>query len=333
MKTRTPLFSWLLVMAFVITGLSLVLVRAGYAASPTSTPTVTSTAAQGASPSATPAAGQPTPEVKSEGAKQVQPGVESNIEEKAAEKRAQLLKDAQAALDDTHKALEALERGKKDEAIAALERVTGKLDLIVAREPSLSLAPVVVTTIVRDLYSQSETVKEAVRLAKGDLNAGRVQQARRLLSGLASEADVQVTSIPLATYPAAIKAVAPLIDAGKIDEAKAALELGLRTLVVQDFITPLPKPGAQAILEEAEKLAEKSGRNEEENRKLHDLLEDARRELQIGELLGYGMSGDYKSVYVQLDEIEKKTGGGKSGKGFFDRIKGSLKNLKDQLSS
>src|SRR5581483_6966839 len=199
MKTRTPLFSWLLVMAFVITGLSLVLMRSGYAALPTSTPKVTSTAAQSISPSTTPAAGQPTPEVKSGGAKQVQPGVESNIEKKAAEKRAQLLKDAQAAVDDTHKALDALEHGKKDEALAALERVTGKLDLIVAREPSLSLAPVDVTTIVRDLYSQPETVKEALRIAKDDLNAGRVQQARRLLSGLASEADVQVTNIPLAT--------------------------------------------------------------------------------------------------------------------------------------
>ena len=35
--------------------------------------------------------------------------------------------------------------------------------------------------------------------------------------------------IPLATYPAAIKAVAPLIDAGHMEEAKAALEAALNT--------------------------------------------------------------------------------------------------------
>ena len=67
-----------------------------------------------------------------------------------------------------------------------------------------------------------------------------MQQARALLSGLASESELQVTNLPLATYPAAIKAVAPLIDAGKKDEAKAALQLALNTLVVERFITPLP---------------------------------------------------------------------------------------------
>lgn len=74
MKTRTPLPNWLLVMAFIITGLSLVLVRAGYAASPASSPTIVAPT-HTTSPSTTPAAEQPTPEVKSEGAKQAQPGM------------------------------------------------------------------------------------------------------------------------------------------------------------------------------------------------------------------------------------------------------------------
>src|SRR5205085_370381 len=123
----------------------------------------------------------------------------------------------------------------------AAEHVTGKLDLIVAREPALALARINVVTIIRDLYSNVDTVKAAVRQAKDYLAEGKVQEARALLNGLASEAENQVTNIPLATYPAAIKTIAPLIDAGKIDEAKTALQTALNTLVIQSFITPLPK--------------------------------------------------------------------------------------------
>ena len=139
-----------------------------------------------------------------------------------------------------------------------------------------------------------------------------------------------MTNIPLATYPAAIKTIAPLIDAGKIDEAKTALQTALNTLVIQSFITPLPKIRAEAMLGEAEKLAEKSDRKDEENKKLKDLVESARRELQLGEALGYGNKNDYQPLYAQLDEIQKKTEGGKSGKGFFDKIKESLSKSTDR---
>ena len=85
------------------------------------------------------------------------------------------------------------------------------------------------------------------------------------------------------------------------------------------------------MLGEAEKLAEKSVRTADENKKLHGLVEDARHELQLGEVLGYGTKDDYKVLYMQLDDIQKKTEAGKSGDGFFDKIKESLRNLKDRI--
>ena len=218
-------------------------------------------------------------EPKSDGAKSVNSEVQSEVEKKAAEKRAQLLKDAQSALEETQKAVAALDQGKKDDALAALERVTGKLDLILARDPKLALAPISVATIVRDLYSTPEVAKEAVKTAKSCLSDGKVQQARALLGPLASEQEVQVSNIPLATYPLAIKAIAPLIDAGKIKEAKTALQSALNTIVVESYITPLPRLRTKAMLGEAEKLAEKSVRTADENKKLHGLVEDARHEV------------------------------------------------------
>lgn len=287
-------------------------------------------------PSAPAEATKPTPqqpEPQSEQSKAVNPQVQTEVEKQADAKRAQLLKDAQVAIDETHKALTALDQNKNDEALAALEKVTGKLDLILARDPNLALAPVSMATIVRDLYANQDTVKDAVKEARSELSDGKVQRARALLGDLASEIELQVTNIPLATYPAAIKAVAPLIDAGKKDEAKTALQTALNTLVIERFITPLPTVRATAMLDEAEKLAEKNGRSSDENKKLHDLVENARQQLELGETLGYGVPEDYKPLYAQLDEIQRKTEGGKSGKGIFDAIKASLKGLKDRILS
>jgi hypothetical protein len=135
-----------------------------------------------------------------------------------------------------------------------------------------------------------------------------------------------VTNIPLATYPDAIKRAAKLIDEEKMDEAKKELQLALNTLVVTDTIIPLPVTTAEKYLKEAETLAEKGDRSKEENERLADLLKDARTELEFAQALGYGSKKDFKNLYKQLDQIEDKTKGGKSGSGFFDKIKGYLKD-------
>jgi hypothetical protein len=100
---------------------------------------------------------------------------------------------------------------------------------------------VAVVTTVRDLYATVDAVKAAVKQAKDDLANNQVQQARALIEGLTSQAEIQVPDVPLATYPAAIKALVPLIDAGKTDKAKAALYAAVNTLVVEHYVIPLPK--------------------------------------------------------------------------------------------
>lgn len=118
------------------------------------------------------------------------------------------------------------------------------------------------------------------------------------------------------------------LDENNIDEAKTTLQNALDTLVVvTEAVIPLPVVRAEQMLKEAEKLAEKEDRNDEENDKLSDLLEEARTQLKMAELLGYGDEESFKSSYKQLDAITKKTEGGKSGKGFFDKIKQTLSDL------
>lgn len=151
---------------------------------------------------------------------------------------------------------------------------------------------------------------------------GEIQKARPLVAKLASEIVLRTTNIPLATYPDAIKAVAPLIDEGKIEEAKSALQAALNTLVVTtDEVIPLPILRAEYLLGEAEALAENEERTPKDNERLADLLEGARKQLKMAELLGYGTKESFQAMYEQLDKIEKKTIGGKGGKRWFDKIK------------
>ncbi|MDQ1471276.1 MAG: hypothetical protein QOJ99_2756 [Bryobacterales bacterium] len=274
------------------------------------------------------AAGKPAAEQKSGESKSVDSRVAGEVERMEAEKRATLLQDAKSAIDETYNALAALDKGDKQSALAALERVTGKLDVLVARDPKLANAPMAVSTVVLDLYATPATVKSVVAKARSDLASERVQDARHLVENLASEADIQVTGIPLGTYPAAIRAVAPLVDAGKLDAAKAALYAALHTLVVDIYVVPLPKVRADAMIAAANEIANKRDRNDDDKAKLRGYIEATRVELQLAEALGYGTKDSYKPLYAEIDDIQKKAEGGASGKGLFDKLRQSVKNFK-----
>lgn len=268
------------------------------------------------------------PQTQSKATESVQPQVDKKAAKKAAEKRKKITAEAVAAIDETMKALKLLDEKETKEALAALERATGKLDLILARDPSLNLAPVDVEVVTYDLLADLDTIKAVIKQAKDYLEDGEIQKARPLVANLASEIVFRTTSIPLATYPDAIKAVAPLIDEGKLDEAKAALQTALNTLVVTtDDVIPLPALRAKHLLNNAEALAENEKRTDKDNETLTKQLEEARKQLKMAELLGYGDKKSFKSMYEQLDQIEKKTAGGKSGKGWFDKIKQHLSDL------
>ena len=268
------------------------------------------------------------PQTQSEASQPVQPKFDKFAAEAVAVILKALVAEAAAALAETHKALKALESKKPDVALKALAEVTGKLDLIVARAPKLAQAPVETEVVTYDLLTDPDTIEKITKEAKTYLNDGEIQKARPLVANLASEIQYRTLHIPLETYPAAIKAIAPLIDAGKIDEAKAGLLAALNTRVVTtDAGMPLTKMRAEFLVKEAQELAEKKDRSTEENHKLANHLQAARQQLQIAELLGYGKKKDYNPMYEQIREIEEKSAGGKSGTGWFDKIKQQRSNL------
>ncbi|MGK7025493.1 YfdX family protein [Pseudomonas aeruginosa] len=168
------------------------------------------------------------------------PQVDDKVAREAAKKRAELAQDAITALAKTHEALILLDAKKTKEALAALELASGKLELVLAREPKLALAPVDVSVITHDIHADVESVKKAVKLSRELLDDDEVQKARPIVANLASEIVIETDNLPMATYPAAIKSAARLIDSGKIDNAKAELARALNTLVVTSVAFPLP---------------------------------------------------------------------------------------------
>jgi hypothetical protein len=247
--------------------------------------------------------------------------------------RGRMIEEAVSAIQETQNALMAIDRNQRQQALDALARATGKLEILLAREPSLALAPVDVSVVTRDVVGDERALEALRKRAEEALERGRLQEARRLISDLASETVVSVSNLPLATYPAAIKTAAAQLDRGQTEAAKATLQTALNTLVVQETIFPLPLQRAQVALNEAKRLAEKANRTEADNRRLALLLANARREIRFGQSLGYGIEDDMRQLLAEVDQIESRTSGQKHGRGFFDRIDGLFDKARQSSQS
>ncbi|MBF0348655.1 MAG: YfdX family protein [Magnetococcales bacterium] len=268
------------------------------------------------------------PQKQSAATDSVKTEVEGASSDMVLEKRKKILEEASTALSETETALKALGEKKPDVAISALEKATGKLELILARDPGLALAPVDTSVVTYDLLANIDTVKAMIHDAENYLEDGEIQKARPIVRNLASEIVYQSRNIPLATYPAAIKAVVSLIDKGEIDNARIALQSALNTLVVTtDKVIPLPKLRTEHLLKKAEELANKKDRSPEEDKTLEEEVAAVRDQLKLAELLGYGDKESYKPLYTQLGEIEEKISGGKSGRGWFANIREKVSEM------
>ncbi len=246
---------------------------------------------------------------------------------KTADKRKEIVEEAVSTFRETQDALKDLDEGKNKEALACLERATGKLDILLARDPKVALIPIDVRVVTSDVYGSLDAIKKARQEAQKLLVDGQVQQARRILANLGSEMIISTTNLPVASYPAALKNAAKLIDENKVSEAKEVLQTALNTMVVTDVVIPLPVVHAQIALEKADELAKNAKRTEDQNKQLTELLNGADEDIKFAEALGYGKQADFDSFHKQIAEIRQKTSNGKSGVGFFDQIKTYMESM------
>ena len=244
--------------------------------------------------------GEPPPQQK-EITESVQSKVDAERRDMVETKRKTMLDEAISAVEETTKALSALEKNNKDEALAALQKAIGKLEILVSRDPKVALTPVGVDLITHDIYASLPAIERAKDEAEDLLEGGKVQKARPLIQDLASEIVIRTTNVPVGTYPSAIKAVVPLIDADKMDQAKEALQQALNTLVVTENVIALPLLRAELMLERADELAQKPSKTGAEQEEAKRLMVNARYQLTLAEALGYGEKHDYEQLTGMLD--------------------------------
>lgn len=291
----------------------------------------------------------------------VQPSVREEAGRQLEAGRDRLVADAIAALNETEKAVRALEQNDTAAALEALAVATGKLELVVARNPDLALAPVDVGLVMRDVLGDIETI-EAMRERIEDLvDDGDLQRARPLMRDFGNEIVIQTTSLPLATYPDAIKIASQMIDRGDVAGAQATLATALSTLAVTETRIPLPILRAELMLEQANALLNPetagdaasvatasatagtsdaaaeatgtmaNGMTGQDAPTPREYIEAARLQLEKAEALGYGVSEDYVALQRDLEELEERLNADESTGGVFSRITDSFEELRSRI--
>ena len=243
----------------------------------------------------------------------------------------QIAKEAVDAVMATQTALKALANNQPKQAQAALQVASGDLHLLLARDPALELVPIDIKIQVLE----GPTDLKVIKSLKTDLDAlisdNRFQDARPIIDSLVDEIRVTVASLPMGTYPAAIDRVAPLIDAGKLAEAKQELIKALDTLVYEQDITPLSIIRAEDKLNQAFQIEHKDDLTKQDTKdKIAHLVTDANQDINVAEALGYGTKKDYKILYDGMDALNKSIGAA-GFEGEWLKIKNTLSEFKNKI--
>ena len=253
--------------------------------------------------------------------KKVQEAKDNYIEQKDK----QIANEAVDAINMVVDVIEHLKAKKKEEALSTIEKVLGKLEVLIARDPNLQLVPVNVQEQIVDFPGTLDDIAAAKKEIIRFINEAEVQKARDIMLNLASELDIFVTALPIGTYPVAIKAIIPLIEVEKYNEAIQLLTEALETLVLEKIVLPLPIMRAEQTIKQASELTK--DKEDAKKEELQELLAYAKEQLLLAQALGYGkIHEDYKPLLEEIEKIETILKSEESTKDIFE-------NLKEKLSS
>jgi YfdX protein len=240
-----------------------------------------------------------------------------NAEEQASKS---LDQDAIAAIDDTTKAVQDINANKPKDALSDIELATGKINILLARNPSTALIPVAYEVDVIDTAPHDENVlKQLIAAAIKAVDSRDFPSGRLFLHTLMSEIRVSTTNLPLASYPAALSDAAKALDQANTSGASNTLLTALNTLVVVEQVVPLPIILARTAITQAEQKS-KTDKNAAQT-----LLEVARKELDRGKALGYNTGADeYASLDKEISNLQKQVRAGSDTGSLFARLRAEL---------
>jgi hypothetical protein len=229
----------------------------------------------------------------------------------------------------TLEAVKLIRENKIEDAVKALEAATGKFDIALGADPSMGLIPVDASIIATELDMTPEEVREQVDLAKDLLKEYKVQAARAVLMPLRDDLVTRVVSLPMTTYPDAIKLATKMLTGGNNDAALDILETALTTLVEKVSVIPLPLIRVEAMIQAASELDKEKGKE-----KALELLDAAEQQLKLATLLGYTDkdSEAYEDLAAQVKALKKEAKGKNFVEKMYARLNKSIKELMNRSS-
>ena len=261
--------------------------------------------------------------------KQVNKIAISNAKEDAQNHQTKLVKEAIESLKYAHNAVIDLEHKDAKKAKEDLEKAIGKLEVIMAAENAPKLLPIDNVIRVQEFVGTASDVDKAVKAAKDLLDEGKVQEARALMIPLVSEIDITVVSLPLASYPDALKLAAKYVHDGKLEKAKEVLYIALSTFTEVTQVVPIP------LLESADLIAAASRVAKEDKARALKYLDAASDALDVAEKLGYVSESTttYKMLHEKIEEVKKEIKGKNKAEKLFESLAEKLKEFKSKIIS
>ena len=228
-------------------------------------------------------------------------------------------KDAIAAIEQTVQAIDSIAAGKTPDALKGIEEATGKVNIVLARNPELALIPVSVEALIIDTAPRDiDDIEKFADAADKAILVDDFPTARALLGALRSEVRVRTYNLPLGIYPTALQEAARLLDKDS-QAASIALLAALNTLVTVDQVTPLPLLVAQEAINQAQTSAQK------DKNAAQKVVEAAEFELNRAMALGYaGQDPEYPALKDDISNLEKQLKGSEDTTSAFSKLKARL---------
>jgi ribosomal protein S20 len=261
--------------------------------------------------------------------KEVSSQATKNATKNADNKKVTLVKEALTSLSLSAKALKNLNEKKIDDAKKNIELALGKLESILAVKDSPKLLPIENRMVVKNFIGTAEDVENVLVTVKKMMNDGKIQEAGELLISLQSEIDVTVVSLPLISYPDALKLASKYIIEEKPNKAKEVLGLALSTFTEVKQIIPIPLINTLELVAIASEIA----KEDKEQALKH--LTMASNELDKAEKLGYisKSTTTYKQLHKLIEGLEKEVKGPNKAEKLFLELGEKLKEFKDKILS
>jgi hypothetical protein len=253
----------------------------------------------------------------------------SNAKEDAKNNQTKLVQEAIESLKYAQSAVINLEHKDAKKATEDLEKAIGKLEVIMAAENAPKLLPIKNVIRVQEFVGTAADVDKTVKVVKNLLDDGKVQEARALMIPLVSEIDITTVSLPLASYPDALKLAAKYVHDNQLEKAKEVLYIALSTFTEVTDVVPIP------LLESADLIAAASRVAKEDKERALKYLDAASDALDVAEKLGYVSESTttYKMLHEKIEEVKKEIKGKNKAEKLFESLAAKLKEFKSKIIS